>query len=240
MLSAAVVTVTLGRDELEQCIESIDAQTHPVTHYVLCDGAINYDVYQSIATYFSAPNRHFCYWPTKIGGKDLEGRRWLAAASFLVNEDVTFFCNDDDWFDPDHVASLMSVIEQNHLVWAHSLRKIHDKEGNYLFDDKCEALGELHDTWNNPGHRFVDWCMWGMRTPALRSLAQVLAQKGWGIDRQFYAMAREMYPAFGTSGLHSFNFRLGGNDYSVTERFFEVGHQHMKNTYPDGMPWEAK
>lgn len=240
MLSAAVVTVTLGREELARCIESIDAQTLPVRHYVLVDAAVSYDNYQDLANRYAAPHRHFCWWPARIGGKDVEGRRWLAASSFLVNEDVTLFCNDDDWFDPDHVESLVSLIDRQGLVWAYSLRKIHDKDGTYLFDDRCEALGELHDAWNAPGHRFVDWCMWAMRTEALRSLAGVLAEPGWGADRRFYACAREFYPNFGTTRKHSFNFRLGGNDYSVTKRFFELGHEYMKKNYVDAMPWEVQ
>ena len=36
-LTAAVVTVTKGRPELDKCIASVQAQTYPVQHYLLYD-----------------------------------------------------------------------------------------------------------------------------------------------------------------------------------------------------------
>ena len=36
--TAAVVTVTMGRKELEKCLISVANQSYPCTHYVLCDG----------------------------------------------------------------------------------------------------------------------------------------------------------------------------------------------------------
>ena len=97
MKTAAVVTVTNGKRplELEQCIKSVYSQTYACQHYILCDDNFN----QFVELRRLYPHVRLCYWDTKIGGKDLEGRRWLAAAPHLINEEVTFFCNDDDWFE---------------------------------------------------------------------------------------------------------------------------------------------
>ena len=161
MKTCAVVTVTNGKRQVElaNCIASVKAQTYPCTHYILCDQDFN--KFAELKRLY--PDVLMCYWDAKIGGNGYAGQRWLAAAPQLITEDVTFFCNDDDWYSPDHVKSIMDKIDEGY-DWAYSLRSVHDKEGNFLFDDNCEALGELHDCWHAPGHRFVDWCMWGMKT----------------------------------------------------------------------------
>jgi len=147
-----------------------------------------------------------------------------------------FFCNDDDWYKLNHVQSIMENIEQGY-DWVYTLRSVYDKEGNYLLDDNCEALGELHDCYQAPGHRFVDWCMWGMKTPVLKALANVLSEPGWGGDRKFYEAARQFFPNFTWSGERTFCFRLGGNEYSVKQDFFEIGNYTMNGKYDNQLPW---
>jgi hypothetical protein len=234
MKTAAVVTVTNGKRELElfNCVAKVMEQTYPVTHYILCDGDIK--TFEKIKTNY--PTCKVCYWDAAIGGKDLEGRRWLAAAPHLVNEDVTFFCNDDDWYEANHVETIMAKINSGH-DWAYSFRKIFDKEGNFLFDDNCEALGEVHPVWVNNNHYFVDWCMWGMKTECLKQISAVFSNKGWGIDRVFYDNAKRIFPNFIATGFHTFCFRLGGNEYSVQREFFERGNAEILSRFNGKLPW---
>jgi len=232
--TAAVVTVTNGKRpwELSNCIASVKAQTYPVTHYIVCDHSFNHFV--ELRRLY--PELKVCFWDGNVGGKDIEGRRLLAASAFLVNEDVTFFCNDDDWYKPYHVQSIMKKIDEGY-DWSYCLRSIYDKDAQYLFDDDCEALGELHDCWQAENHRFVDWCMWGMKTENLKMIASVLAQPGWGGDRKFYATAKQVFPKFTWSGERTFCFRLGGNEYSVDRGFFEKGNYTMLRKYDNKLPW---
>ena len=132
MKTCAVVTVTNGKrqGELANCIASVKAQTYPCTHYILCDQDFN--KFAELKRLY--PDVLMCYWDAKIGGNGYAGQRWLAAAPQLITEDVTFFCNDDDWYSPDHVKSIMDKIDEGY-DWAYSLRSVHDKEGNFLFDD---------------------------------------------------------------------------------------------------------
>ena len=233
MKTAAVVTVTRGDriEELEQCVKSIAEQTYPCNHYILCDD--DWHKYQMIDARFDKAK--VCFWNGKIGGDGYAGQRWLAAAPQLLTEEVAFFCNDDDWYDPDHVASIMGKIEQGY-DWAYSLRSIYDKEGNFLFDDNCEALGELHDSWNIPGHHFVDWCMWGMKTEYLRQLAIILNQPTPQVDRQFYDAAKHIVPNFTSTNKHTFNFRLGGES-GVQKEFFEMGNHSLLQRFNGKLPW---
>jgi GT2 family glycosyltransferase len=143
MKTAAVVTVTTGGKTLEKCLSSVANQSYSCNHYVLCDG----DDDSSLAQFYDMTKDYaefgakWSYWGNTIGGNGWLGQRWLAAAPQLIKEDVTFFCNDDDWYDQHHVSSIMKKIEEGY-DWAHSLRKVYDQEGKYLFDDNCEAIGE--------------------------------------------------------------------------------------------------
>ena len=234
MKTAAVVTVTNGKRpwELANCVASIKAQTYPCQHYILCDEDFN--KFAELKRLY--PEVLLCYWDAAIGGKDLEGRRWLAAAPHLVNEDVTFFCNDDDWYEANHVQTIMEKINSGY-DWAYSFRKIYDKEGTFLFDDNCEALGEVHPVWVNNDHYFVDWCMWGMKTECLKQICAIFSNKGWGIDRVFYDNAKRIFPNFIATGLHTFCFRLGGNEYSVQREFFERGNAEILSRFNGKLPW---
>ena len=233
MKTAAVVTVTNGKrfEELKNCAESIANQTYPCEHYILCDGDwIKYDM---INSYFV--DASVCFWDAKIGGNGYAGQRWYAAAPQLITEDVTFFCNDDDWYSPDHVKSIMDRIDEGY-DWAYSLRSVHNKEGNFLFDDNCEALGELHDTWNIPGHRFVDWCMWGMKTEYLKQLAILLNRPDPTVDRQFYQAATRIVPKFASTNKHTFHFRMGGS-CGVQPEFFIEGNKRILEKFDGKLPW---
>ena len=233
MRTCAVVTVTNGKrqGELANCIASVKAQTYPCTHYILCDQDFN--KFAELKRLY--PDVLMCYWDAKIGGNGYAGQRWLAAAPQLITEDVTFFCNDDDWYSPDHVKSIMDKIDEGY-DWAYSLRSVHDKEGNFLFDDNCEALGELHDTWNIPGHRFVDWCMWGMKTEYLKQLAILLNRPDPTVDRQFYQAATRIVPKFAATGKHTFHFRMGGS-CGVQPEFFIEGNKRILEKFDGKLPW---
>ena len=233
MKTCAVVTVTNGKrqGELANCIASVKAQTYPCTHYILCDQDFN--KFAELKRLY--PDVLMCYWDAKIGGNGYAGQRWLAAAPQLITEDVTFFCNDDDWYSPDHVKSIMDRIDEGY-DWAYSLRSVHDKEGNFLFDDNCEALGELHDTWNIPGHRFVDWCMWGMKTEYLKQLAILLNRPDPTVDRQFYQAATRIVPKFASTNKHTFHFRMGGS-CGVQPEFFIEGNKRILEKFDGKLPW---
>jgi len=231
--TAAVVTVTNGRRiwELSNCIASVQAQSYPVTHYILFDDDFgNFSLIKK-----ENPHAKVCFWDARIGGNGWAGQRWLSAAPHLITEDVTFFCNDDDWYEKDHVQSIMDKINEGY-DWAYSFRKVNDQDGNFICEDNCEALGESSDVWNIPGHRFVDWCMWGMKTDLLKQISIVLNNPSPQVDRMFYATAKQLFPNFTGTGKHTFNFRLGGT-CGVQKEFFEHGNKIMLEKHNGKLPW---
>lgn len=234
-LSVAVVTVTSGRDELIDCINSIDAQTYPCKHYILTDGIMSYDDFYELVRKYKSDNRYLCYWATKIGGKGLEGRRLFASAPHLINEDVIFYLCDDDWYKPNHVESLMNIINSG-SDWAYSFRSIYDSNGNYLFDDNCESLGEYHKCWNT-NHSFAETSSLAIKTECAIELSMLFNLKGYGVDRIYYNAAKRMFPNFKGSELHTVCFRLGGNEDSVCKEFFEEGNKFMMDKYNNKLPF---
>ena len=120
--------------------------------------------------------------------------------------------------------------------WAHSFRRINDEEGNFMCLDNCEALGEAAQIWNMPGHHFVDWCMWGMKTDLLKQIAIILNRPDPQADRHFYAAAREVFPKFEATGQHTFNFRLGGT-CGVKREYFDMGNLEMLRRFNGKLPW---
>ena len=237
MKTAAVVTVTNGKrpDQLKKCIAAVKAQTYPCHHYILVDGISYTNFWHEYACVYPGPNLSVCFWAKPIGGNGYLGQKLYAAAPHLITEDVTFFCNDDDWYEENHVQTIMEKIEAGY-DWAYSFRKIHDQEGNFVCLDNCEALGEASATWNIPGHHFVDWCMWGMKTNLLRQISIVLNDPSPQVDRTFYATAKQLFPHFTSTNNHTFNFRLGGT-CGVQKEFFEFGNGEMLKRFNGKLPW---
>ena len=89
----------------------------------------------------------------------------FAAAPYIIDEDVIFYLDDDNFYDPDHVQSLVGFIEQFELGWAYSLRKIVDNHGNFICDDNCESLGCYPNSHNQ---YLVDNSCYVVRTSVAR------------------------------------------------------------------------
>jgi hypothetical protein len=239
--TVAIITPASGNPLVRQCIDSVDAQTYLCKHYLFYDGIVSPERFNTYNKIHSGPNRDCAYWPSRINSDGvhteyLAARRIYAASPYLVNEDYICFLNEDDWFEPNHVESLLTLIEKNHLDWAHSLRSVYDKEGNYLFPDNCESLGK-YEIWNAPGCYLVESCSYMVKTNVLCAVAGAHNHREFGPDRLLFAMLAKLYPKFDCTGLHTMCFRLGGNEGSVSKEFLEVGNATMAARYPEGFPW---
>jgi len=236
-VSVAVITATSGRPELLRCVGSVRSQTLPCTHYIITDaGVVSPDEYFFLRNGY--PDCSVSYWDGcagKSNGASLEGRRLYAAASGLIDEDYVLMLNDDDWFEPDHVESLVKII-QGGKDWAFSFRKIYNKEGDFLFEDNCEALG-LWPVWNNICEYLIEHSAFCMKRDVFNTFGPVFNYKGFGVDRVFARALKENVPSFGCSHKHSLCYSLGGNPGSVTKDFFIAGNTFMRQKYPDGFPW---
>lgn len=237
MLSVGIITAATGNPLLVDAVRSIDNQEYDYWHhYLFYDGVISYETFCRQREEYASERRHCAYWPSRIGGKGLEGRRLYAAAPSLINEDITIILNEDDWFLPNHIESLVNLIEKDKLDWAYSLRRVYDKQGNFLFNDNCESLGKW-PVWHDAYHHMVETCSYAVKTPIMLNVANVYNYRGFGPDRLQYDFLSKNYPKFDCTGLYSMCFRLGGNPGSVSREFFERGNDVMKERYGFKFPW---
>jgi glycosyltransferase involved in cell wall biosynthesis len=228
-LSVAVVTSTQGRPTLKRCIESVQNQTYKSTHYVFCHGKQHADKVQSLV----AADTVAVYLPNANGGGGLAMAPVFAAASYIVAEDVIFYLDDDNFYDSDHVQSLVSFIEQFELGWAYSLRKIVDHEGNYICDDNCESLG-LH--FNATNHYLVDNSCYAVRAEVARKHSHA-----WYVpvvsDRSFQAALMQAKIKCGGSGKHSVSYRLSlDGSGGMSKETFINNNNVMRQRYTE-FPW---
>jgi glycosyltransferase involved in cell wall biosynthesis len=234
-MSAVVILPTTGAPEVRKAIESVLNQTHQTKLYLVCDGEQFRGKVKTIADdYLGNPNFRVCYLPDNVGANGFYGHRVYAAFSHLVNEDYVFFLDQDCWFDPEHVGSCVDKIQKDNLEWTYSLRKITDKDGNYLLDDDCESLGKWQ-AWTNTHH--IDTNTYCVRRDILIKLASVW-HGGWGQDRVFLNTIAQNFKKWDCTKKYTVNYRLAGNQGSVTKEFFEQGNKVVNDFYKGKLPWK--
>lgn len=234
MNTATVVIPTTGASTLDRAIRSVLDQRHEATTcWVVIDGPEHASSARAITD--QHPQVRVLQLPENTGGQGYYGHRIYAATSFLINTDYWLGLDQDNWIDPDHVSTMVRKIEEEGLDWCHSLRKVCDRDGQYLLDDDCESLGRW-PAWVNEQAFLVDTSCYCIKTPALTRIAQAWHGK-WGQDRVFLANLKHFFPSWGSTGISTLNYRLDGNPGSVTKDFFVQGNAVMAQRYPDGFPW---
>jgi hypothetical protein len=112
-----------------------------------------------------------------------------------------------------------------------------DKDGSFLCNDDCESLGRW-PAFNGAGEHHVDLSCFCLKKEIAPSVAHSLYYRQYH-DRTLLACLRQHYPNYGTTGLYTLNYRLGGNPASVQRDFFQIGNQVMASRYPAGFPWST-
>lgn len=234
-MKVAVVTPTIGNSKLADCLASVEKQTYKkLTHYIFIDGNQYKRAVDELIEWSGS---------TKVKTVELEenvGRGWyghrvFAACSFLVNADVICYLDEDNWFEPCHVEKLIKKLEEGN-DWAYSLRKIYDKDGNYLCDDNCESLGKWPVYFNDSVFHIDTSCFAVRRDIAVRIGHSWYGQ--WGADRQFFSAISKQFPKFDCTNAHTACYRLDGNPNSVNKEFFDQGNSVNQMKYFGQFPWK--
>ena len=234
-MKVAIVTPTIGKSELKDCIASVDKQTYKdITHYVFVDG-IEYE--QEIWKLTEGATKvKFVRLDENIG-KGWYGHRVYAACSFLVNADIIVYLDEDNWIEPCHVEKLVKKIEEGN-DWAFSLRKIYDKDGNFLCEDNCESLGKWPVYFDDKVFH-IDTSSFAIRRDIAVRIGHAWYGQ-WGADRQFFSALKTHFPKFDCTNAHTLCYRLDGNPNSVTKEFFDNGNQINQQKYNGEFPWKTK
>jgi len=231
-MKVAVVTPTVNAKQLIDCVQSVQSQTHKdLTHYVFVDGNQFREGVDKLTN--GLPNIQRVYLEENVG-KGWYGHRVYAASSFLVNADVICYLDEDNWFDVHHVEDLVSVLEKGN-DWAYSLRKIYDKDGEFICNDECESLGKWPIYFDDRAFH-IDTSSFAVRRDVAVRIGHAWYGQ-WGADRQFFNAIKQHFPKFDCTRKHSMCYRLDGNLNSVTKEFFIEGNKANHAKYNSQLPW---
>lgn len=234
MNKATIIIPTTGVETLSQAIESVLEQTIPTDCYVVVDGLENISkVYKLIPQFEKFGNTKFCFLPVNVGANGFYGHRIYAAFTHLVNTEYVLYLDQDCWVDENHVESLISEIETSNSQWGYSLRKIVDKQGNYLCEDNCESLGKWRPIME---YSHIDTNCYCIKTEVANKICNVW-HGGWGQDRIFFKTLSTHFTNFVCSRKYTLNYRLDGNSGSVTKEFFDYWNDVVEKNFTNGFPW---
>ena len=220
---------------MEKCVDSILNQTYDnLTHYIFVDGEQYYDKVTEV-TLGRSQVKHV-HLEENIG-KGWYGHRVYAACSFLVNADVIIYLDEDNFIEPCHVEKMVRKLNEGN-DWVYSLRKIVNKNGEYLCEDNCESLGKWPVYFNDEVFHIDTSCFAIRRDVAVRIGHAWYGQ--WGADRQFFCALKQHFSKFACTNEYTLNYRLDGNPNSVTKEFFDQGNEINSNKYNGILPWKEK
>ncbi len=229
-----VITPTTGKDTVAKAIESLANQTIKTWHLVVIDGAKAQD--NLTINNIQVPpnwNGNMMSLYENVGADGWYGHRVYAAMPLMVNADYILFLDEDNWFEPNHVETMINKIKSKNLMWAYSLRRINDESGQYVCDDDCESLGR-YPTFYDSTLNFVDTNCYCFRREYLVTVAHSFYGQ-WGADRPFYKAASTNLPAFGCTGEATVNYRAPERLHQM----FRDGNKLMKEAYKI-LPWRLK
>jgi hypothetical protein len=236
-----VITPTIVKPELADAIKSIN---HSATdHLMVVDGNQHTAAFNRMILDigYEPARMRMVFLDQNVGANGFYGHRIYASFPHLINTPYIIFLDEDNWFKPDHIDTMLATMETTPaLDFAYSLRSIHDAQGNYLLDDNCESLGKW-PTWASSRQiepqYLIDTSSFIFKTQFLVRTAH-LWHSGWGGDRRYLALIKQFAnPKFECTGRHTLAYRLDGNPNSVKKEFFEQGNTYMKSVYGETLPW---
>jgi len=225
---------TIASDHLTKCIDSVDKQTYEdIVHYIFIDGC-QYEPKAREILVGSSKTRMIEL--EENVGKGWYGHRVYAACSFLVNANVICYLDEDNFFEPNHIETVVKKLQEGN-DWVYSLRNIYDKEGKFLCEDNCESLGKWPVYFNPEVHHIDTSCFAIRRDIAVHIGHSWYGQ--WGADRQFFGALKKYFPKYDCTNQYTTDYRLDGNENSVNEEFFTEGNKINTEKYQGKFPWKT-
>jgi hypothetical protein len=235
----AVVTATTGHRYLARAIWSVRAQTYSsITHCVVIDGPeYSARVEAGLREAGEGPEPlSVLQLPRRTGHSGWCSHRIYAAVPFLLDTEYICYLDQDNWFEPDHVASLLDLTASHGQGCGYALRNICTPDGEFVCKDDCQSLGTLHDCYDRPRTRHIDTNCWLLS----RDLACAVAPY-WNTalvgDR---VLAREIMtrkPEIPCTKRYTVNYSTASRAESATAEYFLRGNAMMARRYPHGLAW---
>jgi len=236
MSSVAVVTSTIGRKTLKDCIESVRAQTRKATHYVFIHGKSFINAKNEVIEIATdlEPDVVFVQLPFNNGGNGFGMAPVYAAAPYIVSEEVICYLDDDNLYDPQHIEKNVGFLEEEGLDWCYSLRRIIDQKGYYVCDDLTESLGIYN---NCHATRLVDNSCFIVKTKVAQRhghgwMQPIISDRGFLLELMTNGLK------CGGLGETTVSYRIsedGSNPDGA--KYFLHWNEVQKNKYQGSYPW---
>lgn len=147
--SVAVITSTIGRPELARAIESVKNQTYPCKHYIFVDGEQFADNAKAIVEQYD--NLIVTYLPMNTGANGWVNSSINAIAPYLAKGDIICYLDDDNWYEPNHIQSIVEAFESSPTAdFVYTLRNFVEADGTILCPDNFESLGVFENKVLDP------------------------------------------------------------------------------------------
>jgi len=240
MTTVTIITPTTGTKYLDDCLASVSNQTYKkIQHFVVIDGPEYEAAAKEVLNRYN--DKVVLTLPENTGAGGYNGHRIYGSIPYLVNSDFVMFLDEDNWLEPNHVESLVNVVQEGN-DWAFSLRKIYDGNGNFICNDDCENLG-LWPTCISDQELFVDVGAYFLPTPIAIQISPLWYRRARHpddqpeVDRIIMQILSEYKFKYHTNGKYTLNYRVGNRSDSVQKEFFLWGNEKMKQKYNGEYPW---
>jgi len=185
---------------------------------------------------YSTSRRNGGLYPSSYGGA------LKTILSYAANSRYVAYLDDDNWYAPDHLASLLEAVQGKE--WAFSLRQFVDvASGEALCPDTWESVGPGRGVYAEAQGGFVDTNCYRIDKLACHAVftewATTRSAGGTGGDRQI--LQRLIQRPWGTNGRHSVHYRvrLEGLHPYLLWRFRSAGVDLRRYLPPDALPADA-
>jgi len=244
--SVCVITGTTGNPKLKKCIESVQEQSYAlIDHLVVVDGPEwNEKVDVILGGLEDQRGVKLIRLPHPTGKNYWNAHRIYGAMPSIAMSDFVCWLDDDNWFEPEHIESLVASVTASQAAWSFSFRNIVDADGNFIARDECECLGNLHPTFQNPNDFHIDANCYLLRRDVAIQLSGVWNRPGFVAneldpDKLLCRVLMEHFPNGQGTRKYTVNYTVGTTPRSVKADFFLNGNGVMKARYPQGLPWET-
>lgn len=211
MPTVTILTPTIATDALANAVRSV-ARQQPVPgvdirHIVVADGKRYENAARDIAikAWEGVGHTPKVYSiPDNTGANGWNGHKIYAHYAQLLDADYLCLLDEDNTFEPEHVATLLPIAEKHGFAW--SLRTVYTKGGERLGVDRAESIGKWIQHPDHAPYILVDTSCWMLRRDFVAHLAHFL--EPWSGDRRFTrhmaSMAPDLQPM--CSGLATMNY----------------------------------
>lgn len=243
--SVTVITPSIGQDSLKDAMVSVSNQDYGnLKHLIVIDGPEYFESVMKHGAVFHKKERGpvFTCAPYNTGQNGFYGHRIYAAYPHLINTDYIAFLDEDNWIDPNHISSMVELLEKEKHDWVHSLRKVYIND-KYLADDNCESIGRwpIWFSKDDAPQHLVDTSSYLFKTSFLIHVCNHW-HHGWGGDRRFFNIVTKQFnhQNYGTTGLHTLNYKLPDMNkaYGGDLDFFKKGNKAILEKYNGKYPWQ--